>query len=128
IVVCFDKLKQSISYAAAHNTPVIVRNKQIIELSADKMPVGQGIRTESFTLHRPDLQKNDMLYLYTDGYADQFGGPHGKKFKYKTLNNLLAELSEKPLDEQKQALDKVFDDWKAGLEQVDDVCIMGIRI
>jgi serine phosphatase RsbU (regulator of sigma subunit) len=69
-----------------------------------------------------------MIYLYTDGYADQFGGPKGKKFKYKQLNDLLMELHDQPMNVQKEKLSKVFTDWKGELEQIDDVCVFGIRI
>jgi serine phosphatase RsbU (regulator of sigma subunit) len=66
--------------------------------------------------------------LYSDGYADQFGGPKGKKFKYKKLNELLLSLSGTALDKQKEILNETFDNWKGGLEQIDDVCVVGIRI
>ena len=69
-----------------------------------------------------------MLYLYTDGFADQFGGPKGKKFKYKTLNELLLFNYNKTLLEQKEILEESFKDWRGDIEQVDDVCVIGIRI
>ena len=69
-----------------------------------------------------------MLYLYTDGYADQFGGPKGKKFKYKQLNDLLLANSKKSMNDQSNLLVNEFDKWKGNLEQVDDVCVIGIRI
>jgi serine phosphatase RsbU (regulator of sigma subunit) len=128
IVVCFDRLKNTITYSAAHNAPVIVRNKTLIEFSANKMPVGIGVRTESFTTYEIAFEKGDMLYMYTDGYADQFGGPNGKKFKYKTLNNLLVEISDKPVKEQKEILSMIFESWKGELEQIDDVCVFGVRL
>ena len=128
IVVCFDRLKNTITYSAAHNAPIIVRHKTLIEFSANKMPIGAGIKTESFTTHDIHFEKGDMLYMYTDGYADQFGGPNGKKFKYKTLNNLLIEISDKPLNEQREILDSTFENWKGDLEQIDDVCVFGIRL
>jgi serine phosphatase RsbU (regulator of sigma subunit) len=68
------------------------------------------------------------LYLYTDGFADQFGGPKGKKFKYKTLNELLLFNYNKTLLEQKEILEESFKDWRGDIEQVDDVCVIGIRI
>ncbi len=69
-----------------------------------------------------------MLYLYTDGYADQFGGPKGKKFKYKKLNELLVSISEKPTTEQKEILNAQLQEWKGELEQVDDILVIGIRV
>ncbi len=128
IVMCFDRLNNTITYAGAHNAPIVIRNKEIIEYKADKMPVGVGVKNDSFTLNTIDFQKGDMIYLYTDGYADQFGGPKGKKFKYKTLNSLLAEISTEPLDIQRSKLNATFEDWRGNLEQIDDVCVVGLRI
>lgn len=121
-----DKLT-SFTYAAAYNAPVVVREKQVIELPADKMPVGKSEKAQPFTAQEFSLQRNDMLYLFTDGFADQFGGPKGKKFRYKQLMEQLVAVSEKPLAEQQQTLETVFDQWKGELEQVDDICLVGIR-
>ena len=74
------------------------------------------------------LQKGDNLYIFTDGYADQFGGPKGKKYKYKTLQDLLISIHTEPMVIQKQKLNAVFEEWKGRLEQVDDVCVIGIKI
>ena len=79
-------------------------------------------------LQKLDLQKGDIIYTFTDGYADQFGGPKGKKFKYKQLHDILLESSDLDLDAQKVILNKKFEEWKSNLEQVDDVCVIGIRI
>lgn len=117
-----------LSYAAANNAPVLISNKQVLELPKDKMPVGIGVTHDSFKLNSINAQKGDMLYLYTDGYADQFGGQKGKKFKYKTLNELLLNISELTVVEQKEKLNTVFEEWRGNLEQLDDVCIIGIRI
>ena len=128
ILLCIDKATGSVTYASANNVPVLIRNGQLMELPKDKMPVGKGERTEGFRLHRINLEKGDNLYLYTDGYADQFGGPTGKKFKYKQLNSLLVESSSLSIEQQAFVLNKQFLDWKGKLEQVDDVCIIGIRV
>ncbi len=117
-----------VEYAAAHNAPVLVRNKQIIPLGKDKMPVGKGEHLNSFTLHSVKLEKGDTLYLYTDGYADQFGGPKGKKFKYKSLNQLLLSNVNHSVSQQKDVLDSTIHNWQGNLEQVDDVCVLGIKI
>ena len=102
--------------------------KAMDELPKDKMPVGKGERSDDFTLHSLDIKPGDTLYLYTDGFADQFGGIKGKKFKYKQLNELLLSLKDVPLTEQKQMIEQTFKTWKGNLEQVDDVLIAGIRI
>ncbi len=133
ILFCFDNNSSNpsekiITYAAANNEPILMRGNEIIELPKDKMPVGKGEKTDSFTLQFIDAKKGDTFYLYTDGYADQFGGPKGKKFKYKQLNDLLMSVCRKDAEEQKQSLLQTFAQWKGDLEQVDDVLIIGIEI
>lgn len=128
ILVRFSKKDHSICYASAYNAPVLIRNKQVIELPKDKMPVGRGERQMSFNTYKMDVEKDDMLYLYTDGYADQFGGESGKKFKYRQLNQLLMELSQQPVRQQSEKLLETFLAWKNKLDQVDDVLIVGIKI
>jgi serine phosphatase RsbU (regulator of sigma subunit) len=118
-----------LGYAAAYNTPIVIRNGELIELEADKMPVGTSPKeNESFKLHSVSLHKGDCLYLFTDGFADQFGGEKGKKFKYKQLQQLIANNVQLTMAKQKEAIEKVFTEWQGGLEQTDDVCVIGIRI
>lgn len=126
ILICIENNK--ITYAAANNEPVLISNKNTTILEKDKMPVGLGEKTENFNLFSIDCKKGDMLYLYTDGFADQFGGPKGKKFKYKALNELLNSISHLEVTEQYEIINQTFNNWKADLEQVDDVCVMGIKI
>ena len=128
ILLCFDKTLNQISYAASNNEPVLVSDNNVIELPKDKMPVGKGEKAESFTLFTINAAKGDTLYLYTDGYADQFGGPKGKKFKYKQLNELLFSLNNKSMEHQKDELNSVIQNWKGNLEQVDDILMIGIKI
>lgn len=145
ILLCIETLpslmsegpKTIVTYAAANNAPILIRKKtetkaveapELRELESDRMPVGIGERKESFTLHNLELSKGDTLYLYTDGFADQFGGPKGKKFKYKQLNELLLNINSLTLVNQKQNLENVFTEWKGNLEQVDDVCLIGLKI
>jgi len=118
----------SLSYAAAYNSPIMIRNGELVELEADKMPVGYGERTDKFTNYTLEINKGDIIYIYTDGYADQFGGPKGKKFKYKQLNDLLLSIHTLPMNEQLKTLSNTFNDWKGNIEQVDDVCMVGIKI
>jgi len=117
-----------ITYAAANNKPLLINDGQVKELSSDRMPVGVGERKEEFNLFTIDVQPGDMLYLYTDGYADQFGGEKGKKFKYKTLNELILKHHTNELKEQHAILKSTFEAWRGNLEQVDDVCIVGIKL
>ena len=128
ILLCIDKTHNSLTYAAANNAPILISKNNIIELAKNRMPVGKGERNESFTLHHISASQGDVLYLYTDGYADQFGGPKGKKFKYKQLNDLLLEISAKSMNEQKEILTTTFSQWKGNLEQVDDVLLIGMII
>lgn len=128
VLMCFEKGSRTVLYAAANNHPVLVRDKQIKILPKDKMPVGKGEKTESFSLQTIELLKGDVLYLYTDGYADQFGGPKGKKLKYKQLNELLLSGSEKTLASQSEVLNQTLEEWKGNLEQVDDILVIGFKI
>ena len=116
-------------FAAANNPLWIIRNGELLEYKPDKMPVGKyGEEIKPFSLQTLNLQEGDIVYIFTDGYADQFGGPKGKKFKYKQLEEKLMEVHQKPLGEQKNILSKIFDDWKSNYEQVDDVLVIGVRI
>ena len=127
ILLCWNKTENKIMYAAANNPPLLIAEGSVSELPYDKMPVGKGETTNSFTSHTINIKPNDSLYLFTDGYADQFGGPKGKKFKYKQLETLLLNISELNINDQKQKLDETFTKWKGPLEQVDDVCVIGLR-
>lgn len=128
VLVCFDLTNGRMTYSAANNKPVIVRDGELITLPADKMPVGKGEKDLPFTLFTMDARKGDRLYMYSDGYADQFGGAQGKKFKYKQLQELLAANAHLPMPEQVRKLDQAFEDWKTGHEQVDDVLVAGVNI
>lgn len=132
ILLCFEysnsKEIARITYAAANNAPVLISGNNYTELNCDKMPVGKGIKLEPFQLHELRYSKGDLLCLYTDGYADQFGGPTGKKYKYKKLNQLLLDLSKGKLTAIKTELDSRFKNWKGKLEQVDDVLVIGIKL
>lgn len=128
ILICIEESSDVITYAAAHNAPILVRENELIELPKDKMPVGKGEKLTEFNLHSIRVNQGDMLYLYTDGYADQFGGDKGKKFKYKTLNNLLLSINDLSLEEQAKILNQNFIDWRDKLDQVDDVLVVGIKI
>lgn len=101
---------------------------EIIEIKPNKQPIGKVDNPEPFTQHTIKLQKGDTIYMFTDGFADQFGGKKGKKLMYKPFKNLLLSIQDKTMDEQKVILEQYFEDWKGSLEQVDDVCVIGVRI
>lgn len=128
ILLCYDELSEKYQYAAANNEPLLIRNEKIIELKKDKMPVGKGERLADFSTFDLELQKGDELYLYTDGYADQFGGQKGKKFMYKRLNELFLGAWNLSISEKKARVENTFSNWKGNLEQVDDVLVVGIKI
>lgn len=129
ISLCRLNLKTNeLQWAGAYNPLNIFRNGQLEELKGDKQPIGYHPESRPFTNHEIQLKKGDSIYLYSDGYADQFGGPKGKKFKYKQLEDLLIANNHLPLRGQKEILRKSFMEWKGNLEQVDDVCVFGVRL
>ena len=129
VLIIIDFKTLEMEFSGANNPLWIIRNNSIIELKADKMPIGRSPKeTVSFSSQKFQLLKNDLLFGFTDGFPDQFGGPKGKKFKYKQLEELLISISLEPMEIQKQRLEEVFENWKGDLEQVDDVCVIGLRV
>jgi len=131
MVLCaFDEGNKTLHFAGANNPIYLIRNNTLTEIKGDKQPISGSAdyKKKNFTDHRIPLQPGDCVYLFTDGYPDQFGGPHGKKFKHKQLQALLLRIHELPMEEQKRELERVFDEWKGELEQVDDVLVIGVRI
>jgi len=120
-------------YSGANNPLYIIRKKaqgihEFIEIKPNKQPIGQIDKPKPFTTHTFELQKEDTIYIFTDGFADQFGGPRGKKLMYQPLRDLFLSIQENTMMEQKIMLETFFNKWKGNLEQVDDVCVIGIRI
>ncbi len=118
----------TLQYSGANNPLYIVRNGELLETKADKQPIGAYETENSFQNHEIELQKGDMVYLFSDGFADQFGGSKGKKFNYKQFKQLLKDVSNLPVDEQKETLIDAHKAWKGNQEQLDDICIMGVRV
>ena len=125
-----NKKTKELNFAGAFNSIYILRNNAIEELIPDKQPVGAFIEDsiKPFTNRYTTLTNNDVVYMFTDGYADQFGGEKGKKFKYKNLQNLLLGIHQLPFDEQKTLASKRINDWKGNLEQVDDILLIGFQL
>jgi len=119
---------REIMWAGAFNPLWYIESGILKEIKANKQPIGYVEGPKPFTNHILHLNANDTIYLFTDGFADQFGGPKGKKYKYKQLEENLLTNSQKPFEEQKEILSRSFDDWKLNLEQVDDVTIIGISV
>ena len=129
VLCAFDFENMILEFAAANNPLWLVRNNQFSEYKADKMPVGKyGEDMKPFTLQKVDIKKGDIIYMFTDGYADQFGGEKGKKFKYKQLQDLLLANHNKSMEEQKDILETAFEKWRGNLEQVDDILLIGVKI
>jgi serine phosphatase RsbU (regulator of sigma subunit) len=101
---------------------------KLYEIKPDKMPIGIYQKMDKFTTHEFQLTAGDIIYLFSDGFADQFGGKKGKKFKYNSFKNILLENSDKPMSEQKAILQKTFKSWQENQEQIDDVLVIGIKI
>ncbi|MBN8695361.1 MAG: serine/threonine-protein phosphatase [Bacteroidetes bacterium] len=129
VLCAFDFEDMKLDFAAANNPLWLVRDGKVTEYAPDKMPVGKSPKeNEPYTLKSIDLVKGDIIYIFTDGYADQFGGEKGKKFKYKQLQELLISNSHLPMQEQKQILANTIEKWMGNLEQVDDILVIGIKI
>ena len=119
----------TLEFSGANNPLFIFRNGEMIELKSDKMPIGIHLRADiPFTRHNLDIQKDDMIYTFSDGYPDQFGGPHQKKFMIRNFKKLLAEIHKDPPEAQKAALIESLNSWMTETEQVDDIIVIGVRI
>ena len=119
----------TLSYSNANNNFYIIRDNELIVSKSNKMPVGAGHSADKlFDAYEFEIKKGDLVITLTDGYADQFGGQKGKKFKYKQLEELLFTNAHLPLKDIKTKLNDSIELWRGGLEQVDDICIIGIKI
>jgi serine phosphatase RsbU (regulator of sigma subunit) len=129
ISLCVINIKtRQIAWAGANNPLWYVSNDQLTEIKATKQPIGKSDNYKSFTTHVLNLAKGSLVYLFTDGYADQFGGPKGRKFMYKQLADIIMANKDLEMGEQRNKLEQAFVNWKGTSEQVDDVCIIGLRL
>ncbi|MDQ3192241.1 MAG: tetratricopeptide repeat protein [Bacteroidota bacterium] len=117
-----------LQWSGANNPLWIINNDQLNIYKPDKMPIGKYDKPKPFTTHDIQLDKGDIIYIFSDGYSDQFGGLKGKKFMSKQLENLIRSVYRKTLSEQKEILFNSFEAWKGQLEQVDDMCLMGVKV
>jgi serine phosphatase RsbU (regulator of sigma subunit) len=120
----------TLTWAGANNPLWILRSETGVleEIRADKQPIGKFADAKPFTTHHISLSKGDTIYIFTDGYQDQFGGDKGKKFKASALRDLITETGKRPINEQHETIQSAFENWRGGLEQIDDVCIIGVKI
>ena len=117
-----------LQYAGALIPVWIIRDGEIKEIKGDRQPIGRYGQNKPYTTHTYDLQGGDTIYIFSDGFIDQFGGEEGKKFKIQPFRDLLLNIQEHNMYDQKTIMYKAFEDWKGTLEQIDDVCVIGIRV
>lgn len=127
-LLCVDKDNQKIYWSGANNPLWFIEEGSLKEIKANKQPIGKTDSPKPFTSHIIPYVPGNIFYLFTDGFADQFGGPKGKKFKYKQLEETFLTISNESLNKQSEQLQKIFENWKGALEQVDDICIIGIKM
>ncbi len=124
----FDPRRKVLEYAGANCPLYIVRSGEVLTFPPDKNAIGSfDLNGQSFTDHRIQLEAGDMVYIFSDGYADQFGGEKGKKFLYRRFRELLVQICAHPMEEQREKLQAAFNDWRGAHEQVDDILVMGMR-
>ena len=146
-IAIFDKEKKTLQFAGANNPLYLIRQKEqvaghkletvpfseseaslLFELKGDKQPIGVHWEETEFTSRQFKLQKGDTIYLFTDGYVDQFGGKYRKKFKFTRFRELLFSLQGKSMEKQKQLMEEAYEKWRGNIEQIDDVCVIGVKI
>jgi len=127
-LVIYDTKTRQLEFSGANNPIYIIRNGEMLEYKGNNMPVAFYEKMSDFTRYTIDMKQGDRVYMFTDGFPDQFGGPQGKKFKYRPFKDLLLEVSERSMDEQHRILSLIFDEWKGDLSQIDDVLVIGLRL
>ena len=131
IALCsWNKKLKTLQFAGAYNPLYLFRDGKLIEYRGDRFPVGTFVGEESGTFrnHEIKVQEGDMLYLFSDGFSDQFGGPQGKKFKVRRFKEMLREVHTFPVDQQYKMISERLKQWIGDLEQVDDIVLLGVRI
>ena len=128
IAVCVVDFKENILWFAGANNPLyLIRGGELVHYRPDKMPVAVHYRMLPFTLHKIELQKGDVFYIFSDGFADQFGGPNERKFMSSHMKEKLVEISALPMIQQGEKMNTVFEEWRGDNAQVDDVTLIGVR-
>jgi serine phosphatase RsbU (regulator of sigma subunit)/Tfp pilus assembly protein PilF len=125
----FDKTLNQVEFSGAVNSLILVKDGELEELKGDRNPIGGLTDVDyQFTSHKKSLESGQTLYFFSDGYQDQFGGPKGKKFMKKRFNKLLKTISSFAVSEQAQQLETTFNNWRGDIEQLDDICVIGVRV
>jgi serine phosphatase RsbU (regulator of sigma subunit) len=129
-LISLDKQEMKLKFSGAFNPAIIIRNKQVIELEAEKMPIGYHpyLMSKKFSNREFDIKNGDRIYLFSDGFIDQFGWRNNKKFMKRKFKSFLIDIQSVPMKGQKLLLENNFNNWKGDLEQVDDIVILGIEV
>ena len=128
-LVCYDRKGKYLEYAGAFNPLYLVRKGKLLETKADKRSIGRSsFKTDAeFSNHRIDIEQGDTVYLFSDGYADQFGGELMKKFKYKNLKETILSIQKESMSQQRATMDQTIEKWRGDLDQLDDILVIGRR-
>jgi serine phosphatase RsbU (regulator of sigma subunit) len=127
ISLCIWGKADKLQFAGAFNPLYLIREGELTEIKGNKQPIGKFEQREAFTTHELSLQKGDSVFLFSDGYADQFGGPKGKKYRYGKFKSLLQSTLDLPITQVEDRLNKEILEWKGELEQIDDICVLNVR-
>lgn len=123
----YNQKDKTLKWAGANSPLIICSSNGIVKLAPNKEPIGNHPKFNSFTTVSTNIHEGDLVYLFTDGYIDQFGGEKDKKMMYKRFSKLVESFYSKELSEQKVLFDNAFEEWKGKREQIDDVCLIGVR-
>jgi sigma-B regulation protein RsbU (phosphoserine phosphatase) len=127
-IICFNTESNRLQYSGSFNPLILIHAGKILHIKGDRIPIGYCEVNRNFTLHEIDFEKNDIIYLFSDGVIDQFGGPKEKRFMIKHLKELLLSNHDKTMIEQKEMITEELNQWKGDLVQTDDILILGIRL
>jgi len=127
-IALINKEKKELQFAGAYNPLYLIRQGELIELKGDKQPIGIHWEETEFSNQLVELKDNDSVYVFSDGYVDQYGGDHRKKFKTHKFKEMLLSVQSEPMEKQKQLIEETFELWRGNMEQIDDVCVVGVRV
>ena len=130
LLCIFDLEAKKLEFAGANNPMVMIRNDEVTLYKGDRYPIGvyEGGVPKPFTNNNIDIFDGDCIYMFSDGYPDQFGGPDNKKFMLRRFQELLLEVHSLPMSQQKEELNRRLNEWKGDSEQIDDILVIGIRV
>ncbi len=127
IALCIWDKKSELQFAGAFNPIYLIKNGELEEIKGDKQPIGYFEKTSPFNTNTLKVEKEDSIVIFSDGFADQFGGPNGKKYKYSNFKKLLVKLTNEPPASWREKMDKELTEWKGDEEQIDDICVLRVK-